>query len=601
MRIKKLELKAFRSFTGIDLDLNSARVLIGGVNEAGKSSVREAIRWALTGKAKNHDGSTLETKDLEPGASAKAGNGVSVSAAIDPLGTVTRSWGAGGSSLQVEGFKGTPNGQQQALFDKLGTTEEFLHAILDTSAFLRLHHAEAKALVLGLLNVQVSIDGTVYTLDGLDAAYKQAFDDRRLSKQKLKTLAIPAKPEGQFPAMAAVEDRLAALRIELETLNQLIGTTAGQRRQIQNQLAGIVAFPVYAGTGQDELTVKIADLEERLAIMEAEAVPEETEPVPIPSNKPTHDVTLLRSRAEALMSHKPTKGCVLDSGIKCPVHGLKFTNRGKDIIAEIEKQAPQNVDTKPEVTKNVNPLTAVRKELDELKRQQAGYEQAEAQNKTRQAERDRLTAELSSLPDTSEQEAKIAETKERIQKGEGIRKQASDHQSSLRLYELAVKAHDAQLADVARLEALCETLGPSGARVKALEAALDPFLAAINGFTAAFGWVVSIQVEPWSVIVNGRPVETYSKSAQYRIGIALQIAIAKLSGLNFACIDELDMLDAKNREIVGGMLLKSDLEQVIILGTREPTSPLPKDVPGMLCYRIGQIDGRSTILETTGA
>jgi hypothetical protein len=33
-----------------------------------------------------------------------------------------------------------------------------------------------------------------------------------------------------------------------------------------------------------------------------------------------------------------------------------------------------------------------------------------------------------------------------------------------------------------------------------------------------------------------------------------------------------------------------------MIGTREPTAPLPK-VPGMLAYRIGQADGRSTIIE----
>ncbi len=134
----------------------------------------------------------------------------------------------------------------------------------------------------------------------------------------------------------------------------------------------------------------------------------------------------------------------------------------------------------------------------------------------------------------------------------------------------------------------------------ALAAALDPFLAAINSFTATFGWTVSIVAEPWAVMVNGRPVSTYSKSAQYRIGIALQIAIARLSGLSFCIVDELDMLDVSNREAVGKMLMASDLEQVIILGTREPGSALP-NVSGMLAYRLAQKDGRSEVVEASGS
>ena len=64
-----------------------------------------------------------------------------------------------------------------------------------------------------------------------------------------------------------------------------------------------------------------------------------------------------------------------------------------------------------------------------------------------------------------------------------------------------------------------------------------------------------------------------------------------------AVVDELDMLDGKNRETMGVVLLRSALEQVIILGTREADSALPRANAVMSAYRIGQQDGRSVILE----
>lgn len=601
MKITRLELRSFRSFVDTTLDLDAPRVFICGVNEAGKSSVREAIRWLLTGKAKDHDGATLDQEGLAPAGIEPLT--VSVSGVVDPLGSMARTIGEPGHSrFQVGQLVGTPAGQQQALYDTLGTSEPFLHAILDTSTFLRLHHAEAKALVLGLLNVVVHVGkGTApdecLSLDQLDAAYKTAFEDRRIAKAKLKTLSIPASPEGSFATIPAIEARLEALRVELAVLHQQVGVTVGHRQRIQSQIhehAGRISAVLIVPADATR-PGQIADLEARIAIREA-AIDDIAEAMPtLPSNRPTRDLNALRYRAEALTTHQPKQGCVLDAEIACPVHKLKFTNRAKDILADLDKEA-----SRPELTPDtVNPLTVLRKELACLKHLQVESGIAAASRANQQAEVDQLSAELSALPDTAIQEAEIATLQERIQKGEAILKAATAHQEAVRRRDLALKAQAAQTADVARLEALCEEFGPSGARVQALATALGPFEQAINAFTGAFGWQVAFHVEPWGVVVNNRPVETYSKSAQYRIGIALQLAIAKLSGLSFAIVDELDMLDAANRERVGQMLLASDLDQVILLGTREASSPLPV-VAGMLAYRLDRGGGRSTILERTG-
>ena len=49
MRLTHLELKRFRSYVGVDFVLNAPRVLYAGLNGVGKSSIRDGIRWAMTG------------------------------------------------------------------------------------------------------------------------------------------------------------------------------------------------------------------------------------------------------------------------------------------------------------------------------------------------------------------------------------------------------------------------------------------------------------------------------------------------------------------------------------------------------------------------
>ena len=503
--------------------------------------------------------------------------------------------------LMIQGFAGDKTAQQAGLFIKLNTTEAFLQAVLDTSVFLTLHHADAKALVLGLLNVEVTVEPMTYTLDELDAAYKKAFEDRKVAKIKAKSCVVPPSPEGSVMALDAINARLDVLRGELDALLTATGGSQARRQAIERRLAdlGPLEMPLDPAA-VETLPARIADLEERLAIMEAEVVPE-AEPVTAPVTRPAKTLegvsrSELEARIKALSTFTPTKGCVLDPRVPCNTHKLKFVNRGKDLQATLDEDVTPTA-PKPSVSVTVNPLTAVRKELEALKTQQSTLVHILEENEGRASQRQTLEAELASLPDTSAEEAKIADLRNRIAVGEGKRKDAEAHQRATQVHEQGLETQQGLQAEVDRLEALCDILGPSGARVQALADALGPFEQAVNSYTTPFGWTVSFHVEPWGVIVNDRPVETYSRSEQYRIGLAIQLSIAALSGLSFAVVDELDMLDALNRDTVGRMLMAAPLEQILILGTREPSSPLPK-IQDMLAYRIGTNEnGRSVILE----
>jgi hypothetical protein len=62
--------------------------------------------------------------------------------------------------------------------------------------------------------------------------------------------------------------------------------------------------------------------------------------------------------------------------------------------------------------------------------------------------------------------------------------------------------------------------------------------------------------------------------------VAFQIALAIVTGLRFVVIDRADVLDKEKRKMLTGLLLNSELDQAIVLATRDEAPPLsvPKGV-----------------------
>lgn len=601
MTISQLNLKSFRSFTDTEFDLSAPRVLIAGLNGAGKSTIREAVKWALTGRCQGLDGKGSGAEKLVP-TFAPSLHTVDVALTLNNTVGVHRVWEPRGATLEVDGFMGTPTEQQKALYSELLDRESYVDAVLDSAVFLNLHHADAKALVLDLLDVRVTVEGKEYTLAQLDAAHDKAFKDRKSAKDKVKGAFVPAKPESPEPALkgktladaeahlGGIAALLSSVRKAAAELNQKIGGSVSQRRDLTARLDRLTA-PRPIGGDYDGIVARIAEVEERLAIIEEDATT-----APAVAQRPVENVDLeaRKKQAQALRTFDPKNGCVLDARTPCPVAKVKFFSRARDIEDALEKLAPM-----PTPVVEAQPPNPLVNELSDLQRQKAAHEAYTSAMTAYNANRAELTAELAAVPDHGALEVELEGLNARILKGEAVEKTAIAFFAGLKVHEDGLQHRATLEAEVARLETLVALLGPNGARVQALADALGPFEGEINAILAPFDWTVGFQVDPWTVTVNGRPVDTYSRSEQHRIGIALQVAIAEMSGLGFAIVDELDMLDSENRELMGRVLYASGLEQVILLSTRELSQPMPDaaNIPGMACIRLGKENGRTVVLE----
>lgn len=595
MRLTKLELTAFKSFAGVVLPVDAPRVLIGGLNGTGKTSVREGVKWALQGRCQATDGKGSGVGQLAPLGTSLVAVGLQ-----DATGRhVSRQWKNGESTLTVSGFTGTAQAQQQGLYDHFKTDERFLSSVLDSSVYLDLHHADAKALILALLNVRIRLSDTddhEYTLDEMDALHKTAFDKRRDHKRDLQRFGVPSKPaERSVPSLQAVDDQLAKLRKLLEDQQQALGAAGGSSDVLRKRKADVEELLTscvnqIAALEALNLQQEIESIEERLAIIEADV------PADPSLAGEVVNVEFLTTRSATIVKHDPKAGCILSTDIPCETAKKHFTKVAKAMQALIAA-APT-----ADAPKSESPLTTVRKTLNGLKAKAAELTYFREHKPKLIWELTEIDEALKTAGDTTEAQKLVDETKARIAKGQDVRKDAEAYWTAQKAFEEAMATRVRMETELQTLEQTVDALGPNGLRAQALSAAMGRFEEAVNTFSTPFGFTFKMSVDPWEVMVNGRGLETYSKSEQYRIGIAIQLAIAAVSGLSFAIVDEVDMLDANNRMLLTKMIMTAPLEQVIILSTREDNQALPSGVPGLWAYRLGKDDGgRSFVAEQSAA
>jgi len=72
----------------------------------------------------------------------------------------------------------------------------------------------------------------------------------------------------------------------------------------------------------------------------------------------------------------------------------------------------------------------------------------------------------------------------------------------------------------------------------------------------------------------GLPLKQLSESERFRFNIAFQLALATATGIRFVAIDGADILDKEWRKLLTALLLRSDIDQTIVLATGEDPPPI---------------------------
>ena len=239
-RIVRLKASNVKRLVAVDITPRGAVVQITGRNGAGKSSVLDAIAYAIGGKALQ--------------AARPVRDGQSTAEVVVDLGEmiVRRTWKGDASSLSVESRQGMKFASPQALLDRLVGTLSF-----DPLAFTRLHPREQQNILAGLAGLD---------LDRLNAERKTLFDERTIANREAAKLASVVDQLPRGDAQAVVVD-VKALADELQAANEAKAANDHKREEAEAARLRRDAIDRHVR----ELREELADQERRAMDAEAEA------------------------------------------------------------------------------------------------------------------------------------------------------------------------------------------------------------------------------------------------------------------------------------------------------------------------------------------
>lgn len=562
MTIAKLAIRDFRCLGDVALDLHPRLTFLGAKNASGKSSVCDALQWALSGVCRGTDAKGAGSKNLI----RQGESNMKVTVAFSDGTYITRALSKTGNTILDPPDAVLPN-------------KDVLACLMNGAAFLDFAHADAKKLLMSVLDVHVEYQGERLTLDQVEAKYQIAFNERRDAKAKLNAIQIPPMPTGDVPDIQKLDQKLKELREQEHALTAKEAKGGGKREALAAQLTRAKVTAEKAKS-DFEAHPQVAALEAQI-----EAIDKATLPAP-KADEATRaraelaevagQVSKLSDGVVWLSKHSPSSGCALSKSIPCgtPAEAFKTHLAGlkKELVSleTRQKELDATLKTLADEDKSRQAMAADRARLvaavEKAKLLVTAALDAETTVYNLQKDLDALPAESGPSPE-------LLTLRERIAKGEGIVQAARELMRQRLDHEDKTKAQAEAAEALQTLEAQVADLGPKGVRVEALAASIGAFETRINAALEGFGYRLTFSLEPWDVVVNGRSAELLSTSERLRVGAAFTMALAEVTGLGFCVIDGADLLDQAGKDALSALVSEWDKGQVIIAATRE--KPLP--------------------------
>lgn len=645
MKINRLKLSNFRCHENLDVRLDKVTVIVGR-NGSGKSSIKAAIEYALTGRCEWTDGRGAGADELVRHGAPLAW----IEMDLDGIGCLKRSVP---NSLQVAEWKGSTTVQQSALHDQLGTSESAISAALNTTGFLGLDPRSQRQVLFSLLGLsfeaekltkmitdaaategvaewlrgQLDASGT-YEPEVFDQLEKAAVAERRALKrqlQELEPLVDLARSKAEaiaVPDGLKLEDKdtiarqITELRAERDKLmvqqgktlataserQQLIARRDQTRLQIEAGRQTLQVMPAPSKEELEKLQKQEAELQaqqdaakESLAALQRQGMP-------------------LAGRASALQDaidalSEAERGCPLAPElVECPMTDenrqaliQQLTSDMEAARAELSSIEAEEKRILHEYKEAQAALADISAKCDGIQRAIVARERAEADQFSAEAELERLEQKLQETPIKTEQpelQQRIAELGERIGRGEEILQALAARETAMAASEAQKEHYTRVRKQLEMIEAICTAVGSgaSSVRTKAISQAVgglqkraDERCALLTGGEYSISFTKDLDIRVTREGYGTRSVSTLSASEQFRVGIVMQDILAGLSGLGVMIIDGADILDVDNRALMTEMLMSisEDYSNILVLSTLGDITPVDPGVDGLSVYVLG--------------
>ena len=560
--LKHLSVTNFMALEKLELEFTAPIQIFAGQNEAGKSSIRDSILWLFTGTArglKTHsdqaalikegskftevsallaDGRGFTRRKTAKTAAQVMGDipeiGLAPALLFDPYTFLAMEEGARRELL----FKVIPNlsPTEQNVFDRISRWP----AVEETVA----GGTEPLAIIKSIAKMAAS--------HGFPGAEKECVAKRREAKrvrdeykgatEPEKILAIDGD-EYDIPTLnlPAIEATLKDLQKEKDDFLRQKG--AGEARvlrlatvQAKLEKIGIPAVPDTTAIGklEDDIQATKKAMEVNAQEIKKATVKSQTFPATCPA------ITLEK--------------------VSCPKAGQKVG--AEPTVPGVLEALNQNLNGL------VKKLETSMAEQGNLKSQVETYQALVGKKEALEEELTRLSAESEAVG--TDYDTEIATRQRRIDRGVAFDRAVHDYNLALDRYQDTITRLAAAEQEVIIYDALQKALAPDGIPSQMIAEALDGINELLEEAASYFfpGRYLHLTGE-LGIVLQNSPYITLSKSAKYRVGIAFQYALARLTGARILLIDEADILDDDRQDdLIKFLLAKvADFDQIMVFMT----------------------------------
>lgn len=617
MKLTSLLLYNFSSHRNTTLTFTKPLSIIVGPLNAGKSSILQAIEYSLCGEC----GLYRKTNDPRHELVSDGTQGFILDLEMDK-GHIRR---VRNNTNQETGewngqTKPTLRALDSAVIDSIGISKTVLSAALNTSNFFEMTPSDQKQLIIGLVgaeitwpNVQKAFTGepdamkllhgrTVNSIIDLDNAYQFCYDLRRDINRELKALKPPDPPAGTPPPL----DKLKTMMTQVE--GELQNAIADRARYEGS--ASVLDLKASLEKRRDALkTIGKPPIgeESRIELALAHAVEARTgtlEQIRGVDDLIVNARGMIVARESNIQLLATFNGRCVAGPHACPAPAADMAaaktlqeNHVAELTAELKTLGTKLVAlTKESEGDNAkiyqcghaaNELTANTMRYQEAQKEIADIDAQISKLQTFHADPVRLQTMTDAVLSLRERHAigkrKIEEAQSWIERERQVKTVAE------RRKVLEIQSRHA--------EELVQFFGAKGVKVQLIDQRIGQFVAELNKWLSPFGFALDIEVDPWRIMVKGRSLNRLSRSERFRTGIAFQIAIARMTGLDFIVVDDCELLSPDVRKIMVQMLLKSELDHAIIVWTLmvPPADFVPPNVPNAEWFLVQSKQGLSTV------
>ena len=628
MRVTRLILHDFLNHAHSELELAGLTV-VAGRNNAGKSSIKDAIQFLLTGTGRTTDKRGAGAEDLK----RVGGSNMQVHATLETGGKellVVR--GKGHLDVNSEGVEwgGKIADKEGQLHKLLGADSRVIRACLHAGSLPELPPAEQEELLFDLMAMEFSpatimalleehgcetgdlkliwtgdqealrgagdakLESGSYSFEVFKLLKDEAFNARKEARKASKTgnaavLKEEAAEAGLIqatPALAGIEDP----ELKVTTLEAQLATLRLQRDELVVRVSKLRDRPDTEGK-REELTAELRELDEemekaaqwqsrRAELFGVQKLAPLTARLESNRQATEQAVVLVKAKVKALketaatFQKRPTcplmdRECPLKDDAKTRlVQGLK--DRAEQFISEDLAREHGKL------AKTMEILTPLR----ELNADKGRDIEAITQDVFRaKGELQKLSTEVVDAADIEALEQELVKLTPRVEgapaKVSMVRTYGAQR---TRTVEARTAAEIAQ-AEFESWERLCKALGSGGIRGQAIQEPLKKLEARVNARLGEYSpdhRVEFLGPEGFQLRVYGPdsgdkalPIKGLSTSERLRVGVALQDALCHLTGLRFLLVDNVDMLDPLNRNTLLTTLrtMAKDYDTIVVLAT----------------------------------